>query len=101
MLAPTLRAKSGCEQMQHYSITSSAMARSEGGTLRRSIWAFRALMISSNLLDCTTGQVRRLGVIENATGVSADEAIGINNAGAVAHQPTRFGRRVVYVAGTA
>ena len=37
MVLPTLCAMSGCEQMQHYSITSSAMARSEGGTLRRSI----------------------------------------------------------------
>src|SRR5262245_2281381 len=41
---------------QHHSITSSAMARSEGGTERPSIVAIWALMISSNLLDCTTGK---------------------------------------------
>ena len=39
-----------------YSITSSAMAMSEGGTVRPSMRAVEALMTSSNLLDCTTGK---------------------------------------------
>jgi hypothetical protein len=39
-----------------YSITSSAMARSDGGTVRSSIVAVWALMTNSNLLDCTTGK---------------------------------------------
>src|SRR5262249_30288449 len=39
-----------------HSITSSAMARSDGGTLRPSILAVSALMTSSNLVACTTGK---------------------------------------------
>src|SRR6202163_1761476 len=39
-----------------YSITSSAMARSDDGTVRPSIVAVWALMTNSNLLDCTTGK---------------------------------------------
>jgi len=39
-----------------YSITSSARASSEGGTVRPSILAAWALMTSSNLLACTTGK---------------------------------------------
>jgi len=38
-----------------YSITSSAMASSEGGMVRPSIRAIWALMTSSNLVDCMTG----------------------------------------------
>src|SRR5262245_2331347 len=39
-----------------HSITSSAMARSDGGTARPSIRAVSALMTSSNLVACTTGK---------------------------------------------
>src|SRR5262249_29908839 len=39
-----------------HSITSSAMARSDGGTVTPSILAVSALMTSSNLADCTTGK---------------------------------------------
>ena len=39
-----------------HSITSSALASSEVGTVRPSIRAVWALMTSSNLLDCTTGR---------------------------------------------
>ena len=39
-----------------YSITSSAVASSCGGTVRSSIMAVWALITSSNLLDCTTGK---------------------------------------------
>ena len=39
-----------------YSITSSAMLSSVGGTVRPSILAVWALMTSSILLDCTTGK---------------------------------------------
>jgi hypothetical protein len=38
-----------------YSITSSAVASSVGGTVRLSIRAVWALMTSSNLVGCTTG----------------------------------------------
>src|SRR5262245_53894278 len=43
-------------RQHHYSITSSALASSVGGTLRPSIRAVSALMTRSNLLDCTTGR---------------------------------------------
>ena len=39
-----------------HSITSSAVASSDGGTVRPSMRAVEALMTSSNLLDCTTGK---------------------------------------------
>jgi hypothetical protein len=39
-----------------HSITSSARASSDGGTVRPSILAVWALMTSSNLLACTTGR---------------------------------------------
>jgi hypothetical protein len=39
-----------------YSITSSAIVSSTGGTVRPSILAVSALMTSSNLVDCTTGK---------------------------------------------
>jgi hypothetical protein len=39
-----------------YSITSSAIESSDGGTVRPSSLAVCALMTSSNLLDCTTGR---------------------------------------------
>jgi hypothetical protein len=57
---PPVSAMSCREQMQQhrsqtYSITSSARASSVGGTVRPSILAVSALMTSSNLLACTTG----------------------------------------------
>jgi hypothetical protein len=39
-----------------YSMTSSARASSEGGTVRPSVLAVLRLMISSNLVDCITGR---------------------------------------------
>src|SRR5712671_4237241 len=39
-----------------HSITSSAVASRDGGTLRPSILAVSALMTSSNFEDCTTGR---------------------------------------------
>ncbi len=45
-----------CGVVIPYSITSSARARSCGGTVRSSILAVWALMTSSNLLVCTTGK---------------------------------------------
>jgi hypothetical protein len=42
--------------MATHSITSSAMVRSDGGTVRPSMRALWWLMTSSNLVDCTTGR---------------------------------------------
>src|SRR5262249_61595237 len=39
-----------------HSITSSAMASSEGGTVRPNMRAVVLLMTSSNLVDCITGK---------------------------------------------
>src|SRR5262245_40540433 len=55
------RRRRAAEQRQElaplaHSITSSAVASSEGGTVRRSIRAVEPLITSSNLLDCTTGK---------------------------------------------
>ena len=44
------------QQKVPYSITSSAVASSVGGTVRPSILAVSWLMTSSNLLACTTGR---------------------------------------------
>src|SRR5262249_56697143 len=44
------------ERAALHSITSSATASSEGGTVIPSVRAVCALMTSSNLLDCTTGR---------------------------------------------
>src|SRR5262245_51104233 len=49
-------AKQRDEVAPFHSITSSAMARSEGGTVRPSIRAVPVLMTNSNLLDCTIGR---------------------------------------------
>src|SRR5262249_16136567 len=48
-------AEKGDERASPHSITSSAATSSLSGTLRPSILAVGALMTSSNLLDCTTG----------------------------------------------
>src|SRR5262249_4768917 len=45
----------GDERAPFHSITSSARARSCGGTVRPSIVAVWTLMTSSNLVDCKTG----------------------------------------------
>jgi hypothetical protein len=55
LVPTTKRVQQWMHQKADYSITSSAVARSDGGTVRPSIRAAGALMTSSNLLDCTTG----------------------------------------------
>ena len=69
-----------------HSITSSARASSVGGTSRPSALAVLRLMTNSNLVGCMDRQVGRLGALENPAGVDADLAIGIRQAGPVAHQ---------------
>src|SRR6266516_4476741 len=56
---PYSRATSGlmrCSKQDRYSMTSSAMASSDGGTLSPSILAVSALMTSSNFDACITGK---------------------------------------------
>ena len=45
-----------CEENKTYSITSSASESSLSGTVRPSILAVSALIISSNFVDCMTGR---------------------------------------------
>jgi hypothetical protein len=45
-----------CSKQHHYSITSSAVASSDGGRVRSSILAVSALMTSSNLVGRATGR---------------------------------------------
>src|SRR5262245_809322 len=45
----------GRPMAQGYSITSSALASSVGGTLRPSVFAVLMLMTNSNLVGCSTG----------------------------------------------
>src|SRR5258708_4092723 len=56
-----------------YSITSSAVARSGGGTVKSSIVAVWAFVTNSNLLDCTTwkpaGGMREAGDAAIADGI--------------------------------
>jgi hypothetical protein len=55
------RATSGlmrCSKQDRYSMTSSAMASSDGGRLSPSILAVSALMTSSNFDACITRQIR-------------------------------------------
>src|ERR1700730_2508011 len=49
----TRRAINGSGQL--YSITSSALASSDGGTVRPSALAVFRLMVKSNFVGCTTG----------------------------------------------
>src|SRR5262249_14215689 len=44
------------QQKDCYSITSSALASSDAGTVRPSILVILVLMTKSNLVDCTTGR---------------------------------------------
>ena len=74
-----------------HSITSSARASSEGGTVRPSVLAVWMLMTSSNLLDCTTGRSAGLGALEDAPSIDADLTPRIRNVGSVAHQSADFG----------
>ena len=45
-----------CSDWHHYSITSSAKASSDGGTLRPSAFAVLRLITKPNLFDSTTGR---------------------------------------------
>src|SRR4030095_14488984 len=45
-----------CSKLHHYSITSSARTSKEGGTVRPSSLAVLRLIISSNLVGCSTGR---------------------------------------------
>src|SRR5262249_25603639 len=55
---PRHRAAEQCDELaaSAHSITSSATASRDGGTVSPSIRAICALMTSSNLVDCTTGK---------------------------------------------
>src|SRR6478672_11705551 len=51
-----LNSRHSLEGQDRYSITSSAVASSEGGIVRPSAFALLRLTISSNLVGCSTGR---------------------------------------------
>jgi len=73
----------------HYSITSSARARSVGGTSRPSVLAVSALM-TLELRRLHDRQLRRLDTLEDTAGIDADLPMRICQARSVAHQPAGF-----------
>jgi hypothetical protein len=75
-----------------YSITSSAVASSVGGTVRPSILAVSALMTSSNLPRLHDRQVSGLGALEDAAGIDSELAEGIQKVGSVALKSADFGK---------
>ena len=74
-----------------YSITSSAMASSRGGMSRPSILGGREVNDQLELGRLLDGQVRRIGTVEDTSGIDPDLTIHIDEAGAVAHEPAGFG----------
>ena len=64
----------------HYSITSSAMARSVGGISIPSALAVVRLMTSSNLLGCRTGRSAGAAPLRNPAGVDASLTVYVGYA---------------------
>ena len=69
-----------------YSITSSAVASSEAGTVRPIAFAALRLFTSSNLFGNTTGKSDGLLALQNAACIRADLPIGVYETGAVARE---------------
>src|SRR5262245_13338292 len=70
-----------------YSITSSARASSEGGTLRPSVLAALRLITKSNLVDSMTGRSAGFSPLRILPAyINAGLAIFVRNAGSVAHE---------------
>ena len=70
-----------------YSITSSAMESSPGGTSMPSARAVCRLMTNSNLVDCRTGRSAGLAPLRMLPGIDADLTKHVREVGSVAHQP--------------
>jgi hypothetical protein len=92
------KCQSGCEQSQQtaramygYSITSSARASSVGGTSRPRAWALLRLIISSNLVGCTTGRSAGFSPLRMRPVVDAGLTVPFGKATAVARQPASHG----------
>ena len=54
-------------------------------------------MTSSNLVGLLDRQIGRLRALENATGIDADLAIGVRDAGSVAHQAAGCCERAILI----
>src|SRR6516165_8162588 len=79
------------ELASFHSITSSAMASSDGGTVMPSILAVSALMNQLELRRLHDRQVRRLCALEDAADIAADLPSRVVRVASVAHQPPNFG----------
>ena len=75
-----------------HSITSSASASSLSGIWRPSALAVLRLITNSNLVACITGRSAGLAPFNPSNILNAELAVGVDEVGAVAHQPTE--RRV-------
>ncbi len=80
-----------CTARMFYSITSSAMASSDGGTVRPSMMGRSAVDDQRELRRLFDRDVGGLGALDDAAGIGADLAIGIRHACTIAHQPAGFG----------
>ena len=76
----------------HYSITSSARASSNGGTVRPSALAVFKLITSSTLTDLLDRQVGRCFAVENAGDIAAFQAVGSGQAVSVTDQAAGDGK---------
>jgi hypothetical protein len=88
------RRQSASQQTTAYSTTSSAVASSEGGTVRPSARAVGMLMTKSNLVDCTTGRsaglapLRMRGYVRHWIGIGPHHVLTLR-APACAKRPSR------------
>ena len=73
-------------------MTSSARAKSVGGTVMPSILAVWGLMTNSYLVDLDNWHVRRFLALQDATDQHALLTICIRDVASIAHQPTRLGQ---------
>jgi hypothetical protein len=76
-----------------HSMTSSARARIDCGTVRPSAVAVLRLTTSSNLVGCSTGRSAGFGALEDLPDTNADLAIDSREAGSIADQERENGRR--------
>jgi|SRR6516225_9224444 len=74
----------------NYSITSSARASSDGGTVRPSTLGRLGIDDQLELRRLHDREVCRLGTLEDATGIHPDLTIRVRDVRSVAHQPADF-----------
>ena len=74
---------------QNYSITSSAVANISGGKVQPMACAVLRLIISSNLVTCSTGRSAGLSALQDFVYEIGAAPIHLGQIFAVGHQPAR------------